>query len=175
MYIIDGHNLFHTILKLDELFAPVTDVQMCQLVNNFFQLIGQKGEMVFDGTGPRDKHPYDNFSNLEVFFSDITTEPRRVQGRPASYVVQVGTDADSIIEDKIKADTSPKRLVIVSSDRRLRKAAQQRKAASVKSDEFWIFLNKELNKKRPKKEPGGKRQGLSESETDKWLEIFGIE
>jgi len=156
MYIIDGHNLLHSILNMDELFAPVTDVQMCRLVNNFFQLTGQKGELVFDGTGPRDKHPYDNFSNLEVFFSNI------------------GSDADSIIEDKIKADTSPKRLIIVSSDRRLRKAAHQRKAASVKSDEFWVFLNKELNKKRPKKEPSGKRQGLSESETKKWLEIFGI-
>ena len=65
--------------------------------------------------------------------------------------------------------------MIVSSDRRLRKAARARKAASIKSDEFWMFLDKELNKKRHKKEPGGKRQGLSEGETQKWLEIFGIE
>ena len=157
MYIIDGHNLLHTIIKMDELFEPVTDTQLCRLINNYLQLTGQKGELVFDGTGPREKNAYENFSNLEVFFSNI------------------GTDADSIIEDKIKADTSPKRLVIVSSDRRLRKAAQIRKAASIKSAEFWVLLNKELNKKRPKKEPGGKRQGLSESETKKWLEIFGIE
>jgi predicted RNA-binding protein with PIN domain len=157
MYIIDGHNLLHTICKLDELFEPVTDIQMCRIINSFLKLTGQKGELVFDGTGPRDKNAFDNFSNLEVFFSNI------------------GTDADSIIEDKIKADTAPKRLLIVSSDRRLRKAAHARKAASIKSDEFWVFLDKELNKKRPKKEPGGKRQGLSEGETQKWLEIFGIE
>ena len=58
MYIIDGYNLLHTIRKLDELFAPVTDVQMCRLINSFFQLTGQRGELVFDVTGPRDKHPY---------------------------------------------------------------------------------------------------------------------
>jgi uncharacterized protein len=157
MYIIDGHNLLHTINKLDELFEPVTDIQLCRIINNFLKLTGQKGELVFDGTGPRDKNAFENLSNLEIFFSNI------------------GTDADSIIEDKIKADTAPKRLLIVSSDRRLRKAAHARKAASIKSDEFWVFLDKELNKKRPKKEPGGKRQGLSEGETQKWLEIFGIE
>lgn len=157
MYIIDGYNLLHTIIKLDELFKPVTDIQMCRILNQFLKLTGQTGEMIFDGSGPREKNAYENLSHLEVFFAGA------------------GSDADTVIENKIKSDTAPKRLVIVSSDRRLRKAALSKKAVSIKSDEFWAALNKKLEQRRPEKEPGGKRQGLSESETKLWLRIFGIE
>jgi predicted RNA-binding protein with PIN domain len=157
MYIIDGHNLLHTIIKLDELFKPVTDIQMCRIINGFLKLTGQTGELIFDGSGPKEKNAYENLSHLEVFFAGG------------------GMDADTIIENKIKADSAPKRLIIVSSDRRLRKAALVRKAASIKSDEFWTALNKQLDKKRPEREPDAKRQGLSESETKHWLKIFGIE
>jgi len=65
-------------------------------------------------------------------------------------------------------------LTIVSSDRRLRKAALARKATTVKSEVFWKEVQKQLSRKRPKKEPEEKRQGLTESETDKWLEFFGL-
>ncbi len=156
MYIIDGHNLLYAILKMDEFFEPVTDVQMCRLIDKYLQITSQKGELVFDGAGPSDKSAFDNMIYLEVFFAGI------------------GSDADTVIEDKIKANSAPRRLVIVSSDRRLRKAANARKAVSVKSEEFWININKQLNKKRPPREPGAKRQGLSESETEQWLDIFGI-
>ncbi len=157
MYIIDGHNLLHTILKLDELFNPVTDIQMCRIINGFLKLTGQRGELIFDGSGPKEKNAFENLSHLEVSFAGA------------------GMDADTVIENKIKADTAPKRLIIVSSDRRLRKAALVRKAVSIKSDEFWAALNKQLEKKRPEREPGGKRQGLSESETNHWLKFFGID
>jgi uncharacterized protein len=157
MYIIDGHNLLHTIIKLDELFKPVTDIQMCRIINGFLKLIGQTGELIFDGSGPREKNAYENLSLLEVFFAGAET------------------DADTLIENKIKADSAPKRLIIVSSDRRLRKAALIRKAVSIKSDEFWVALNKQIEKKRPASEPGGKRQGLTESETSHWLKIFGLD
>ena len=157
MYIIDGHNLLHAIIKIDETAGALTDIQLCHIIDYYLRLTNQTGEMVFDGSGPRDKDPFDDFCNLEVFFAGIRS------------------DADTVIEDKIKADSGPKRLVIVSSDRRIRKAARARKAEAVKSEQFWINLTKQLNKKRPVREPDGKRQGLSESETKKWLEIFGIE
>ncbi len=157
MYIIDGHNLLHTIIKLDELFKPVTDIQMCRIINGFLKLTSQTGELIFDGSGPKEKNAYENLSHLEVFFAGA------------------GSDADTIIENKIKSDSAPKRLIIVSSDRRLRKAALSKKAVSIKSDEFWTVLNKQLEKRRPEKEPGAKRQGLSESETNQWLRIFGID
>ena len=119
-------------------------------------LTGEKGEMIFDGTGPPDKTGFDNISNLEVFFAGI------------------GTDADTVIEDKISTNTAPKRLTIVSSDRRLRTAAHKRKAISMKSDVFWNDVQKQLSRKRPAKEPTEKRQGLNEGETEQWLEFFGF-
>ncbi|MBN2180305.1 MAG: NYN domain-containing protein [Sedimentisphaerales bacterium] len=157
MYLIDGHNLLHALPKLDELIAPVGDVQLCVMIGSYLELIGQTGEIIFDGTGPRDKSGFDNIGGIEITFAGL------------------GTDTDTIIEDKIRASTAPKRLVIVSSDRRLRKAARARKAVSVKSDEFWLKINKQLSKKKPKQEPGAKRGGLSESETKQWLDFFGFE
>jgi hypothetical protein len=119
--------------------------------------MGEKGEVVFDGTGPPDKTVFDNIGNLEVSFAGL------------------GSDTDTVIEDKIKASTAPKRLTIVSSDRRLRKAARARKAASVKSEIFWADLQKQLSRKAVVEEPAAKREGISESETKKWFEFFGLE
>ncbi len=157
MFIIDGHNLLHTILKLEGDSGVIGDVGLCRILGSYFTLTGQKGKIIFDGTGPPDKGGFDNISNLEVFFAGL------------------GTDTDTVIEDKIKANTAPKRLTIVSSDRRLRKAARTRKATSMKSDVFWNDVRKQLSRKRPAKEPTEKRQGLNEGETEQWLEFFGFE
>lgn len=157
MFIIDGHNLLHAIIKIDENAGAITDVQLCRIIDYYLQLTGQKGELVFDGTGPREKEAFDSLGNLEIFFAGIRS------------------DADTVIEDKISVNTAPKRLIVVSSDRRVRKAARARKAESIKSEQFWNDLSKQVNKKRPVREPDAKRQGLSEGETKKWLEIFGIE
>jgi predicted RNA-binding protein with PIN domain len=157
MFIIDGHNLLHTIFKLDGDSGAISDVGLCRILSRYFSLTSEKGEIIFDGTGPPDKSGFDNISNLEVFFAGP------------------GTDTDTVIEDKISASTAPKGLTIVSSDRRLRSAARKRKATSIKSDVFWNDVQKQLSRKRPIKEPTEKRQGLNEGETEQWLEFFGFE
>ena len=156
-FIIDGYNLLHFIQKASEDFGAITDVQLCRVISGYLKLINEKGEVVFDGTGPRDKSGFDNISNLEVFFAGLRS------------------DADTVIEDKIKASTAPRRLTIVSSDRRLRDAARKRKATVVKSQVFWNNVQKQLSRKNKVKEPPAKREGISESETDQWLKIFDIE
>jgi predicted RNA-binding protein with PIN domain len=153
--IIDGHNLLHTTHKSEEGSQTLSDVQLCRIVGRYLKLIRENGEIIFDGTGPRDKSGFDGISNLEVFFAGQDT-------------------ADTVIEHKIKASTAPKRLTIVSSDRRLRRAAQTRKAAAVKSEDFWIDVQKQLRKRRTVREPAEKHLGLTEGETEKWLDFFGI-
>ncbi len=155
--IIDGHNLLHSIQKISDFPGPISDVRLCHIVGRYLRLISEKGEIIFDGTGPRDKGGFDNISNLEVIFAGLHS------------------DADTVIEDKIKASTAPKRLTIVSSDRRLRDAARKRKATTLKSQVFWDNLQKQLSRKKKVKEPLAKRQGHSESETKQWLDFFGIE
>jgi uncharacterized protein len=155
--IIDGHNLLHSINKEDSDAGLISDVQLCHIISRYLKLAGEKGEIIFDGTGPRDKSGFDNISNLEVFFAGLRS------------------DADTVIENKIKASTAPKGLTVVSSDRRLRDAARKRKAAAVKSQIFWNDVRKQLSRKSKLKEPPAKREGISESETDQWLDFFGIE
>ena len=156
MFIIDGYNLLHAILKAEEAPGAIGDLKLCRVVNRYLELIGRPGEMIFDGAGPPDKSGFDNVGNLEVCFAGL------------------GGDADTVIEDKISASTSPKRLTVVSSDRRLRKAARARRCMSVKSEVFWVNIQKQLSRKRPVREPAAKRHGLSESETDQWLDVFGF-
>jgi len=158
MVIIDGHNLLHSILNIED-YEDISDVGLCRIIGRYLKLVGRTGEIIFDGTGPRDKSGFDNISNLEVLFAGF------------------GTDTDTVIEDKIKASTAPKRLTIVSSDGRLRRAARARKAISLKSQTFWAGLEEELSRKRPAraKEPPAKRHGLSEGETEQWLEFFGLD
>jgi len=157
MLIIDGHNLLYSIHKVEEDSEVISDVGLSRIIDRYLKLTGQKGEIVFDGTGPRDKVIFDRMDAVEVLFAGM------------------GTDADTVIEGKVKAHTAPKRLTIVSSDRRLRRAARARKATSVKSEDFWNSVQKQLSRKRPKREPAAKRHGLSESETKQWLELFGLE
>jgi len=155
--IIDGYNLLHSIQKTSEDSESITDVQLCWIVGRYLGLTNEKGEIVFDGTGPPDKSRFDNISNLEVFFAGLAT------------------DADTVIEDKIKANTAPKRLTVVSSDRRLRDAARARRATAVKSQVFWDNVQKQLRRKRTIKEPPAKRRGLTESETRQWLKFFDLD
>jgi len=155
--IIDGHNLLHSIQQTGEDSELISRIQLCRILSGYLKLIDENGEIVFDGTGPKDKSGFDNISNLEVFFAGL------------------GSDADTVIEDKIKANTAPRRLTVVSSDRRLRDAARARKSTAVKSQVFWSNLCKQLSRKRTIKEPASKRQGISESETEQWLKFFGLE
>jgi len=157
MIIIDGHNLLHSIVKLHEDSGQTSDVQLCWIISRYLKVVGETGEIVFDGTGPRDKSQFDNIENLEVLFAGL------------------GSDADTVIEDKIRANSAPRRLSIISSDRRLRDAARTRKATAIKSEVFWDELQRQLSQKKSVKEPEAKRSGLTESETRQWLGIFGIE
>lgn len=155
--LIDGHNLLHSIYKAQEEAEAINDVQLCWIVGRYLKMTGETGEIIFDGVGPRDKSGFDDISNLEVSFA----------GR--------GTDTDTVIEEKIRASTAPKRVTVVSSDRRLRRAAQARKATAKKSEDFWNLVQKRLRRKKTVAEPIEKRLGLTESETEQWLKIFGIE
>jgi predicted RNA-binding protein with PIN domain len=154
--IIDGHNLLYSIRKTNEDLQSISDIQLCRVIGGYFKLTGEKGEIIFDGTGPPDKNGFDNIANLEVLFA----------GR--------STDADTVIEHKIKLNTAPKRLTIVSSDRRLRKAAHARKATALKAEAFWIDLQKQLSRQKKFKEPPEKRFGLNEGETEQWMKFFNI-
>jgi len=156
--LLDGYNLLRSVEKVSDT-ETLTDTALCRLLSNYLRYIGEFGEIVFDGIGPREKAPFKDLPNLDVTFSGSQIE------------------ADEIIEIRIEANTAPKRLIVVSSDRRIAAAASKRKAVSVKVELFWAEMMTTLAripKKKKIAEPIEKRQGITEAETDYWLKVFGF-
>lgn len=153
--IVDGYNLLRVIQKQEQ-FAGMDEVEMCRFLAEYLRRVRDRGQVVFDGIGPPDKSGLGGWNNMEVYFAGEHT------------------DADSIIEEKIEDNTAPRSLVVVSSDRRLRTAAKRRKAVSVGAEEFWLIMCKTLEKDLPRPEPKEKRHGVTDAETDQWLDIFDL-
>jgi predicted RNA-binding protein with PIN domain len=157
-FLIDGYNLQRQIHKIDPEFETLSDTYLCNILSRYLKAIRDQGQIIFDGIGPPDKTEFENLDNIEVIFT----------GR--------NIDADSVIEQKIKANTAPKRLVVVSSDRRLRAGAAKRKAIGIKSEDFWPMITSQLQRRVKRRvEPRSKHDGLTQSETDQWLDFFGME
>ena len=158
MVIIDGTNLLWAVYELQKDREIANEVQLCYLLGRYFARVREEGQIVFDGAGPPDKSVFNDVGYLNVAFSGFNS------------------DADTVIEEKVLANTAPRRLTVVSSDRRLRKAAGERKATALKSELFWDRVLKELARKKPaRQEPEEKREGLTEGETEQWLDLFGLE
>ncbi len=158
MVIIDGTNLLWAIHEVRDEPEVTNEIQLCRTLDRYFAMTSEEGEVVFDGAGPPDKSEFDSVGRLSVVFSGFHS------------------DADTVIEEKVAASTSPRRLTVVSNDRRLRQAVAARKAATVKSDQFWSQVLNELRRDKPAvKEPEEKRDGLTDGETEQWLDLFGLD
>lgn len=157
MLLIDGYNLLRSVQGLLEQSSEITDIQMCRIINEYIYKTKTKGCVVFDGVGPRIKDAFNNLFNLEIIFSGTTHE------------------ADDIIEKLILASSAPKNLIVVSSDKRIKKAAEKKKATAVDCVDFWTEVIKLLEKKKKKAaEPQAKYIGITEAETEYWLREFGF-
>ncbi|MDZ4819381.1 MAG: NYN domain-containing protein [Planctomycetota bacterium] len=86
-------------------------------------------------------------------------------------------DADSLIEELILADSAPKRLTVVSSDHRLHRAANRRKARAVDSDRWFIELmrNRQQQPSANATETRKPEGPYSPFEVDFWLKEFGAD
>jgi predicted RNA-binding protein with PIN domain len=93
-----------------------------------------------------------------------------------------GEEADDLIERLLRQAPAPKRLTVVSSDLRLRVAAQRRGARSVKSED-WIDEIEQIQRTRSptadeKQEPsveGDKGDDVTAPEAAAWLNEFQLE
>jgi hypothetical protein len=72
--------------------------------------------------------------------------------RGGMQVVFAG-DADSWIESRLAHDSAPRRILVVSSDRRVRRAADKAGAAVLSSATFLAQLAIDLDRKKPKPRP----------------------
>jgi hypothetical protein len=90
-------------------------------------------------------------------------------------------EADDLIEQLIRQESVPRRLLVVTSDQRLRTAARRRRAQAVKSEDWLDQLERDAATRRPTgpaeptPPPPQKEQPLSDEETAAWLQEFGLE
>jgi predicted RNA-binding protein with PIN domain len=104
--------------------------------------------------------------------------PRALEhrGLKVRFAVQYD-DADSLLEELIRADTSPRRLTVVSSDHRLQRAAHRRRARAVDSDVWYDEIIHRRYAKTPATAGPAARVKpnvpLLAEEVQRWLRQFG--
>jgi hypothetical protein len=85
-------------------------------------------------------------------------------------------DADSLLEELIQADTSPRRLTVVSSDHRVQRAARRRRARAVDSDVWYLEIFRQWRARQPSALPAVPARPsvpLGQDEIDYWVRQFG--
>jgi hypothetical protein len=155
-WLVDGNNLLHALTDLE---PEAGRMRLCRLL----ALLPEPSRLcvVFDGPAPPGRLA-EQFSGtgIEVIFSG----PK---------------EADEIIMDRITANTAPRRLNVVSTDREIRKAARRRRCRDIRSDEFarrLVHRERRLaSGPEHAAEPRQKREGLSPEETKRWLREFGLQ
>ena len=155
-FLIDGNNLMHAMAAAGK---DVGREGLCRLLAPLVTA-GQPVHTVFDGPAP----------------------PAGVANQIATTGVEVefslGRPADKLILKAIAADSAPKRLTVVSTDREIRAAARKRRCKGITSEAFAADLM-QLNVAPPRDsgpaEPHEKRHGLTPDQTRHWLREFGFE
>jgi len=153
-FVIDGNNLIYA---LADAGRDVGRAGLCKLLAPL--LARGPVTAVFDGPPP----PGPMARQIEL--TGITVNYSR--GRPA----------DEVIIEHIQANSAPRRLTVVSTDREIRQAARRRRCKSVTSQDFAVLLEKltEAPTQRRPSEPREKTDGLSGKHVDEWMKEFGFE
>ena len=153
--IIDGYNLMHAVGLARQQYGP-GDLEVCRN-----RLLQQLSARLNSSASGRTTVVFDAFGSND--------NANRLQEREGITIIYApaGTDADSELERMIAGHSTPKRLLVVSSDHRLHKAAQRRKAKAIDSDVFWDSLDPESSLLR---DPG--KRIPPQKATEFWLEEF---
>jgi hypothetical protein len=152
--LVDGNNLLYALAQAG---ADAGRGRLVILLEAMAAAQDQLVTVVFDGAespgSPQDEH-------CHVRVKVLYAHPRT---------------ADELIEDQIAADSAPRRLIVVSSDRRLRAAARRRRCRCLPSQDFARLLLRPPVRHPGPAEPPEKRTGLAGDQTDQWLAEFGLD
>ena len=152
-FLIDGNNVMHA------LAAVGVDADRAELTGLLAGLAakGDRVHVVYDGPAAHGRSEAGPAGLVRVTYSGKRT-------------------ADELMEEIIAADTAPRRLNVVSTDYRIRRAARKRRCRIVTSEEFASTLHRAGKAKAPRPDkPDEKQSGLGAEATCKWLREFGIQ
>jgi uncharacterized protein len=93
------------------------------------------------------------------------------------YFASRHSDADTMIEELIKEHSAPRKLVVVSSDHRVQRAAKRRRATAIDSDRWFAELmrarqQRHASSSNDSRKPEGP---FSPGEVEFWLQQFAID
>ena len=101
--------------------------------------------------------------------------PRELNQHGVRVLYAVGyPDADGLMKELIRADSSPRRLVVVSSDHQIQRAAARRRATTIDSDRWYADVCRQ-RRARELAEPAAEDRPLPtdpEADTDYWVQAF---
>jgi hypothetical protein len=156
-YLIDGYNLLHATGHLSGKVGPHGLEKARQA------LLGRLAALVKGGAG------------VTVVFdargAPPTVAPDQVRD---GVLVRYALDrtADDLIEDLVRHDPTPRSLVVVSDDRRVRDAARRRQCPTRGCLDFYEDMGK--GPRPPERETVSKKPtSLSEKDVNDWMKTFG--
>ncbi|MBK9129337.1 MAG: NYN domain-containing protein [Phycisphaerales bacterium] len=157
--LIDGNNLLHAARDIDPSDLLIGRSMLCDILGSWGERRRERVCIVFDGPAP--------------------TAPLAEQiGHVALQVVFSGggVSADDVLNRIIAADSAPRRLTVVSTDREVGQAGRRRGSRVMRSDAFWRQVRRDLARplSTPRVEPVEKEAGLDPQATQEWLREFGV-
>lgn len=148
-YLIDGHNLIPKLgLRLDSIDD---ELDLLVKLQEFCRLRRTQVEVYFDGALP----------------GNPTT---RKAGMVTAHFVRKGSSADAAIEARlIRLKKTAKNWTVISSDRRVQRAAGAAQARAMSSDEFAREMSAAQTRGKTKSD---NETGLSPDQVEEWLRFF---
>lgn len=126
--IIDGYNLMHAAGLARRSYGPGgferSRIQFLKQLSNYLDdTAAADAIVVFDsGQNSAGEQQQESNSRIKILYS------------------QDSLDADSEIERILNSHSSPRQVLVVSSDHRLHKSARRRRARCIDSEDFWNLL-----------------------------------
>ncbi len=151
--IVDGYNVLHAPMPVG--LSAIDEAQLCRLLARG----PWRGDRV-------------------VVVCDGAPKPLGIIESPAPEVDLVYSGkrrtADDVIIEMIDTDSAPRRLVIVSDDRQIQKAARRRRARAWSCDQLIRYLAGAVNSAASADDKPAP-ESMDEAEVNRWLELFGFD
>jgi len=174
MLLIDTSNVLHVTGVLPSHLVGLDVPGLARLISTS-RYGKRRAVLVSDGVGPRASSGPGVGGGGDESLAPVNTAPsgREIAGLDLVYA-GADREADDVIELLIARDSAPRRLAVVSTDRRLIRAARRRRAQSITSEVFLGHLVDDSEKPKAKPLPGFAAQvPLNEYAVGYWMALFG--
>jgi predicted RNA-binding protein with PIN domain len=152
--IVDAYNVLHCSHVLPERYALVSARGLCWMLDR--SAYRGRIAVVCDGAPKPTENTELDIGRVELIYSGPNT------------------DADTVIERLIEADTGPRDLLVVSNDHRIQRAARRRRAHVLGSEQFLRRLGRTMQRLDRTDTPPGPEKPAGTADPEAWMRLFGF-